>query len=92
MSNDKPENPLVEFLAMTDAQRIASGDQAKAEVHDKLPEMVPILDKANDFLAVLSGAVFDHPKSALLAMLVVEDTFELFRAAIAALEEGELPE
>ena len=54
--------------------------------------MVPILDKANDFLAVLSGAVFDNPKSALLAMLVVEDTFELFRAAIAALEEGELPE
>ena len=89
MSNDKPENPLVEFLAMTDAQRIASGDQAKAEVHDKFPEMVPILDKANDFLAVLSDAVFDHPKSALLAMHVVEDTFELFRAAIAALEEGD---
>ena len=92
MSNDKPENPLLEFLAMTDAQQVASGDQAKAEVHDKLPEMVPILDKANDFLAVLSDAVFENPKSALLAMKVIEDTFELFRAAIAALEEGELPE
>ena len=91
MSDDKPENPLVEFLAMTDAQQIAAGDQAKAEVHDKLPEMVPILDKANDFLAVLSDAVFERPKSALLAMMVVEDTFELFRAGIAALEEGELP-
>ena len=92
MSNDKPENPLLEFLAMTDAQKIASGDQAKAEIHDKLPEMVPILDKANDFLAVLAEAVFDHPRAALLAMSVVEDTFELFRAAIAAIEEGELPE
>lgn len=91
MSNDEPENPLLEFLAMTDAQRIAAGDQAKAEVYDKLPEMVPILDKANDFLKVLSEAVFDHPKAALLAMDVVEDAFELFRAAIAALEEGELP-
>ena len=91
MSNDKPENPLVEFLAMTDAQRIASGDQAKAEVHDKLPEMVPILEKANDFLEVLVEAVFDNPRSALLAMGVIEDTFELFRAGIAAIEEGELP-
>ena len=89
MSNDKPENPLLEFFAMTDAQQIASGDQAKAEVQDKLPEMVPILDKANDFLKVLAEAVFDHPKSALLAMKVVEDTFELFQAAIVALEEGE---
>ena len=91
MSNDKPENPLLEFLAMTDAQQVASGDQAKAEVQDKLPEMVPILEKANDFLAVLAEAVFDHPKSALLMMKVVEDTFELFRAGIEALEEGELP-
>lgn len=91
MSNDKPENPLVEFLAMTDAQRIASGDQAKAEVQDKLPEMVPILEKANDLLEVLAEAVFDNPRSALLAMSVVEDAFELFRAGIAAIEEGELP-
>lgn len=91
MSNDKPENPLLEFLAMTDAQRIASGDQAKAEVQAKLPEIVPILEKANDLLEVLAEAVFDHPMPALLAMDVVEDAFELFRAGIAALEEGELP-
>lgn len=86
---EEARDSLREFLQMTDAQRVALGDQAKALIHDQCPQAEPALEKGAEYTAMLMDLIEEDPEMGLYVVAATEAALDLLRAVALKKLRGE---